>query len=218
MSEVPMPPGLRRTGSPPMHLTTVDSMPMAQGPPSSTIATRPEPLATWLASVGLIAPEGLALGATIGLPLFAMSVCATSCEGTLSAIEARPAEASIDTGQSARRGTTSVKGPGQNASRQTVRIAIEVAERLRLGQISDMGDQRIELRSPLCRIDSGDGRVIRRIGTQSIDRLGWKGHELALAQQLRRPFQLCFADAHAALAQGRKRGPTMEPCAGHARP
>ncbi len=111
-----MPPGRRRTGSPPMHLTIVDSMPTAHGPPSSTMATRPESLSrTWLAKVGLIAPEGLALGATIGLPLLAMSVCATSWEGTLSAIEARPAEASIDTGQSALRGTTSVKGPGQNA-------------------------------------------------------------------------------------------------------
>ncbi len=73
-----------------------------------------------------------------------------------------------------------------------------------------MGDQRIELRSPLCRIDGGDRGIIRRIGAQSINRLGRKGHELALAQQLRRPFQLCFADAHAALARWRKRGPTME--------
>ena len=48
----------------------------------------------------------------------------------------------------------------------------------------NMDDQRIELRSLLGRIDSGNRLVIGRITAEPVDGLGRKRHQLAVAQQL----------------------------------
>src|SRR5690242_8324863 len=74
------------------------------------------PGGTWAAVVGLMRPDGLALGATIGRSTAFNRACAIGCEGTRKARLGRPAEASIETAQSLARGTTMVSGPGQNAS------------------------------------------------------------------------------------------------------
>ena len=93
----------------------VDSSPTAQGPPSNIKSTfAPKPSRTCCAVVGLMRPDGLAEGATIGRPNARKSSCATACRGTRRAMDAKPAEASSETLQPAWRGKTKVKGPGQN--------------------------------------------------------------------------------------------------------
>ena len=90
---------------------------MAQGPPSSTSASLPvSPSATCWALVGLTRPDGLALGATTGRPTASSSRLATGWAGTRSAMVSRPAQARSETGQSGRRFSTMVSGPGQKAA------------------------------------------------------------------------------------------------------
>ena len=63
-------------------------------------------LCSFSAVVGLILPEGLALGATTGLPAALRRSSAMGCEGTRIAIDPSPELARSETGQSGRRGTT----------------------------------------------------------------------------------------------------------------
>ena len=60
-------------------------------------------------------PDGLALGATTGHFAAFRNSSATGCAGTLIAIDDSPALARSETGQPMRLGTTTLKGPGQNA-------------------------------------------------------------------------------------------------------
>ena len=70
-------PGRKMTGTLPSASTTVDSSPIAQGPPSSTRGMRPpRSSSTCLARVGLGRPERLALGAARGKPQRAISAWA----------------------------------------------------------------------------------------------------------------------------------------------
>src|SRR4051794_24961341 len=87
-----MPPGRRITGLDPSRLTTVDSTPTRQGPPLRIIATlSPSVAATCSARVGLMAPDGLALGAASGRPHIDRRPCAAGCAGTRIAALSSPA-------------------------------------------------------------------------------------------------------------------------------
>jgi hypothetical protein len=46
-----------------------------------------------------------------------------------------------------------------------------------------MGDQRVEARPVLGGVDGGHGGLVRRIGTEAVDRLGREGDKLALQEQ-----------------------------------
>src|SRR5262249_50617159 len=109
------PPGLSRTVAGPVRSSTVDSIPTGQRPPSRIMATlRPREPATCSAVVGLILPEGLALGAAIGRPQAVSTARATAWLGTRTAKLSKPALARSETVQSRRRGSTRVNAPGQN--------------------------------------------------------------------------------------------------------
>ncbi len=98
------------------RLSTVDSTPTGQAPPSITNSTlSPRSAITWSALVGDSRPEGLALGAASGRPAIISKVCAILCAGTRIATLSNPAVASREILQSRRRGSTSVSGPGQKA-------------------------------------------------------------------------------------------------------
>ena len=95
----------------------VDSSPTSQAPPSTTAAIRPSsPASTCAGDVGLIRPDGLADGAATGPPNAASSARATGCAGTRTATVSSPAVTSGESPAPARSGSTSVSGPGQNAS------------------------------------------------------------------------------------------------------
>ncbi len=90
-------------------------MPTAHGPPSSTTATAaPNCSRTWAAVVGLSAPKRLALGAANSRPQARSSASATAWFGTRTATVSSPAVTT--SGTTARRGSTRVSGPGQNAA------------------------------------------------------------------------------------------------------
>ena len=85
------PPGRRSMGTGPRHDTIVDSIPTRVGPPSTTASIRvSSSLSTCAASVGLMRPERLAEGATIGNPAACSREWASSCEGTRSATLSSP--------------------------------------------------------------------------------------------------------------------------------
>ncbi|MGY4486077.1 hypothetical protein ACVWWR_005268 [Bradyrhizobium sp. LM3.2] len=95
----------------------VDSTPTVTGPPSTIRSIRPaRSLSTWAASVGETWPERLADGATTAPPKARRIACATGWAGMRIATVSRPAVARSATGQFSVFGTTSVSGPGQNAS------------------------------------------------------------------------------------------------------
>ena len=95
--------------------TTVDSTPMPQLPPSRIPATLPViSSATSCALVGLGLPDTLALGAAMGQPAARMRAAATGWDGIRTATVSSPAVTM--SGTSSDRGTTMVRGPGQNVS------------------------------------------------------------------------------------------------------
>ena len=116
---------------------------------------------------------------------------ATGWLGTRTAMVSRPAVASSATGQSARLGSTSVSGPGQNAAREPLGGSVEAREpRAALG-VGDVGDQRIERRPALGVVEARDRRAVGGVGAQPVDGLGRKGDEAAGGEQcaphVRRP-------------------------------
>ena len=115
MSSTGRPPARSRTGAPSSsNPTMVDSIPTGQGPASSTAAIRPErPFITWMAVVGLIAPDGFADGAATGRATVSRSARATAEPGTRTPRVGRPARARSETPP--RCSATRVSGPGQNA-------------------------------------------------------------------------------------------------------
>ena len=72
---------------------------------------------------------------------------ATGCAGTRIATVSSPAVARSATGQSSAFGSTSVSGPGQNASASASRGRVEPGDPPRGVEVADMGDQRIEGRA-----------------------------------------------------------------------
>ena len=83
-------------------------------------------------------------------------------------------------------GTTSVSGPGQNASARRRRAVVEHALAPRRREVRHMRDQRVEARPPLGGVDPGDRARVGRVGAEAVDRLGREGDEAAVAQQARR--------------------------------
>ncbi len=106
------PPGRSRRGGLVVRSTTVDSTPTVVGPPSRMQAMRPSRSAsTCAAVVGLVCMKRLALGAAIGRSAALSIAWATGCAGTRTPTVSPPAATSA--GMCARRGSTSVSGPGQ---------------------------------------------------------------------------------------------------------
>ena len=96
-----------------MQSTTVDSMPLVQGPPSRIRSIRlPRLSSTWCAVVGETASERLALGAASGAPAQAINRRASGWSGHRKATVGPPAVTM--SGIRGPRGTTMVTGPGQN--------------------------------------------------------------------------------------------------------
>ena len=96
-------------------------------------------------------------------------------------------------------GSTSVSGPGQNASASAVAAASKRAILPRGGEIADMGDQRIEGRPALGLVEVGDRGRIGGIGAEAIDGLGRERDQPALGQHARR-------SRHGGLAGGQNLG------------
>ncbi len=65
---------------------------------------------------------------------------------------------------------------------ETARQRVEARERLRRREVRHVGDQGVEARSPLGRIDACDGSPAGGVGAQPVDRLRGKGDEPALRQ------------------------------------
>ena len=89
------------------------------------------------------------------------------------------------TGQSVVLGSTSVSGPGQNASASAIAGASKRAICRRGGEIADMGDQRIEGRPALGLVEPRDGGRVGGIGAEPIDGLGRERDQAALGQAAR---------------------------------
>ena len=137
--------------------TMVDSTPTATGPPSTIRSIRPaRSLCTWAAVVGETWPERLAEGATTGPPKARRMSRATGCAGIRIATVSRPAVARSATAQCSVFGSTSVSGPGQNASASARRGGVEAGDLPRGGDIADMGDQRVEGGPALGLVEAGD--------------------------------------------------------------
>ncbi len=111
---------------------------------------------------------------------------ATGCAGIRIATVSSPAVARSATAQSAVFGSTSVSGPGQNASASAVAWASKRRDLPRGGEIADMGDQRIEGRPALGLVEPGDRRRVGGIGAEAIDGLGRERDQPALGQAARR--------------------------------
>ena len=97
---------------------------------------------------------------------------ATGWAGTRTATVSSPAVARSATAQSADFGSTSVSGPGQNASASAVAGCVETGNPPGGGEIADMGDQRIEGGPALGLIKPGDRGRIGGVGAEAIDGLG----------------------------------------------
>ena len=109
-----MPPGRSMVGLP-TRVSTVDSTPTGQGPPSRMTSMRPSISSrTCCAVVGLGRPERLAEGAAMGTPAALMRASAVLCSGIRTATVGRPAATSSGTISLLK--NISVRGPGQNAS------------------------------------------------------------------------------------------------------
>ncbi len=112
-------PGRSSTGRPREQSTIADSMPTAHGPPSSTSTSPPgNSSSTWRASVGLMRPKRLALGAatpaTPSAAAASSSRRASGCAGQRRPIVSCPPAAAA--AMPGARGTITVSGPGQKRS------------------------------------------------------------------------------------------------------
>ena len=120
-------------------------------------------LCTCAAVVGETWPDRLADGATTGPPNARRMPRATGWAGIRIATVSSPAVARSATAQSAVFGSTSVSGPGQNASASAVACGVETGDFPRGVEVADMGDQRIEGGPALGLIEPGNrGRRWRR--------------------------------------------------------
>ena len=124
---------------------------------------------------------------------------ATGCAGIRIATVSSPAVARSATAQSGVLGSTSVSGPGQNASASAVAVGVKTGDLPRRGEIADMGDQRIEGRPALGLVEAGDRGRIGGIGAEAVDGLGRERDQPALGQATRRR-------GHGGLAGGQNLG------------
>ena len=116
--------------------------------------------------------------------------------GTRTAMLSSPAVASSATGQPAALGSTSVSGPGQNAAASRAASASKRASARAAATIGDVGDQRIEGRPALGRVEPRHGLAVGGVGAEPVDRLGRKRDEAAGREAARR------------LARSRRRRPS----------
>ena len=65
-----------------------------------------------------------------------------------------------------------------------VLAGIETGESFSHRQIGDMNDQRVKARASLCLVDAGHRKTVARIAPKPVDRLGRKGHQAAVTQQV----------------------------------
>ncbi len=187
ISSAATPPGLSSRKSSPSTLTMVDSSPTGVAPPSTTsLIFAPRSAATASAVVALILPEELALGAASGRPSLAISSPPKPL-GMRSAIVSSPAVTSGWMPLPDRCGSTSVSGPGQNASANLFDSGSKTAMRSAMAMIGDMGDQRIEARSALGFEDARDADAVGGIAGQPVDGLGRDGDDIAAFKQRQRP-------------------------------
>ena len=149
--------------------------------------------------VGETWPERFADGATTGPPNARRISRATGWAGIRIATVSRPAVARSATAQSGVFGSTSVSGPGQNASASASRWRVEARDLPCGGDIADMGDQRIEGRPALGLVEPGDRGRIGRIGAEAIDGLGRERDQPAFGQNAR-------SRRHGGLAGGQNLG------------
>ena len=176
------PPGRSSIGAS-KHPTMVDSTPTSTAPPSTIRSIRPaRSLCTWAAVVGETWPDRLADGATTGPPNARRMSRATGWAGTRIATVSSPAVARSATAQSAVLGSTSVSGPGQNASASRGRRRSKRAIRRAACEIADMGDQRIEGGPALGLVEPRDRGRIGGIGAKAVDGLGRERDQPALGQ------------------------------------
>ncbi len=90
------------------------------------------------------------------------------------------------TAQSLVLGSTSVSGPGQNASASASRRRVETADPPRGLEIADMGDQRVEGGPALGLIEPRDRGRIGGVGAEAIDGLGRERDQAAFREAARR--------------------------------
>ena len=74
---------------------------------------------------------------------------------------------------------------GPELSRELLRNRIEKSEPLRILQVADMRDQRIERGPPFGGIECGDRSRVVAARSEAVDGLGREGREFAFAQQAR---------------------------------
>ncbi len=98
----------------------------------------------------------------------------------------RPAVARSATGHPAALGSTSVSGPGQNASASRAARRRNSRQRPRRREIGDVRDQRIESRPALGGIEPRHRLAIAGVGAEPVNRLGRKGDEPAGRKNARR--------------------------------
>ena len=89
------------------------------------------------------------------------------------------------TAQSCAFGSTSVSGPGQNASASRERGGVETGDLPRGREVADMGDQRIEGRPALGLVEPGDRGRIGGVRAEPVDGLGRERDQPALGQHAR---------------------------------
>ena len=187
ISSAAMPPGLSSLTKPPSTLTIVDSSPTAVGPPSTISGMRePRSASTAAAVVALTRPEELALGAASGRPSAAIS-SAPNPFGILSAIVSRPAVTSGWILAPCFSFSTSVSGPGQNASASSLESGSNSTSLRGHVERRDMGDQRIEARPALHFEDARDRHAVGGVAGKAVDGLGGDGHHLARFDQGKGP-------------------------------
>ena len=86
------------------------------------------------------------------------------------------------TAQPAVFGSTSVSGPGQNASASAIAVASKRRDLPGGSEVADMGDQRIEGRPALGLVEPRDRRRIGGVGAEPVDGLGRERDQPALGQ------------------------------------
>ena len=179
-------PGLNNTASGPASERTVDSIPTVVRPPSSTIATRsPKPSRTCCAVVGESSVKRLALGAAIGTPASRISACAIGLRGHANAHRIQSRGQPIRNMRLFRQHQR--QRPGPKFPRQffgSLRPLAHQAARHFDG--THVNDQRARRRPALRGIDFFDRRGVERVGSQPVDRLGWKCDQFARSDQLPR--------------------------------
>ena len=131
-------------------------------------------------------PERLADGATTGPPNALSSARAVGCRrhAQRNGVEAGGGKVGHRTAGRARQHQRQRSRPERR--RQSLRRAVEHAERARRAHVGDMRDQRIERRPPLGGVEPRHGGTVGGIGTEAVHGLSRKRDQAASGEQSRR--------------------------------